>query len=199
MSFRRFQFVIRIILIIIPVILFFWLLAKDFVVTGRLVVEYDFSNDSPFIRHLRSPDNVGRIQLNKVNRDSTQSMKRDPVTFDVQLPRRFVRTIVELRYTKNPEQEFRLGLQRRKGTVSPELHDLALVGTDGPWTIGTATFDHLERFDFSKDRYQFFLSAPGLTRSKDPILLTSIRIIFEREPWTMNNFFPRVWNFFKRK
>ncbi|MBI5798414.1 MAG: hypothetical protein HZB10_00595 [Candidatus Yonathbacteria bacterium] len=199
MASHRMQRVMRVILIIIPVVLFFWLLARDFVITGTLVVERDFSHPSPFIRDLRLPTAVYPIAYDGVNGDFTQRIAGDRLTFDVQLPRRFERATVELRYQKNAAQQFRLGMQRRKDVISPELHDLALVGTDGPWMIGTTTFERLEQFDFSQHRYQVLLDAPRNKQTKEGITLTSIRITFEREPWTTNNFFPRVWNFFKRK
>ncbi len=196
---RRVQLVIRTVFIMIPVVVFFWLLAKDFVVSGTLVAEMDFSRPSPFIRDLRLPIAVSPIAYDSIRGDYTQRITGNSVTFSVRLPRRFERARVELWYQKNPTQELRLGMQRRKATISAELHDLIEAGTDGVWTIGTTTFDHLEQFDFSNQWYQFLVRAPGLQQSPEGITVTLIRITFEREPWTRDNFFPRVWNFFKGK
>lgn len=172
---------------------FVWLLAKDFVVSGVLDVTYDFSRPSPFITRLTSEDKVAPIVYGK---DATQEMMKDPVGFTVQLPRQFHSMIVEVIYRTERQQRLRVGMQRQRGVWSPIIRDVVRVREEGGWTVGRAEFTRLKRFDFSDNKYQLILNAPDMSEHSDPIIFTNIRIIAERDPWTLGSFPQRVWNYF---
>lgn len=186
---------IRVILIAIPVVVFFWLLAKEFVLTGTMTVRYDFSRDTPFIKRLWPPGRVDPIERDATG-DAFQRIRIDPVTFDVLLPRAFRDATVRVWYQKSESQPFFVGIQQTRAAWKPGIVPVRKVGTMGKWHIGEARFDVLSRFEFTGNKYQFVISAPTLNRQVEPLTVTAIELELTRESFTFGNFFPRLWHFF---
>lgn len=184
---------IHIVLIAIPVVVFFWLLAKDFAFSGRLVMVYDFSRDSPFVKRPWPPGRLHPIEYDKKTRDYFQRMFVEPVTFDVKLPRKFKSATVELVYKKDTEQQLRLGIRMHPKKWAWEIRDLEEREEDG-WTVGRVVFENLSTVDFAGNKLHFLVNAPGLFETKREILLTEIRVVVEKEPVQFANFFQRLWH-----
>lgn len=185
---------IRLILIAIPVVSFFWLVAKDFSFSGRLIMAYDFSQDSPSVKRPWPPGRLYDIEYDKKTRDHFQRMFVEPLTFDVQLPRKFRKATVQVMYKKDPVQPFRIGIRMHPDKWAWEIRDLSAVGEENGWTVGEVRFDDLSRVDFSGRRLHFLLNAPGLFEGGREIALTEIRVIAEKDPITFSNFLPRLWH-----
>lgn len=186
---------IRTFLITIPIIVFLWLLAQEFVVTGRMNIRYNFSYDTPFIKRLWPPGRIDPIERDATG-DAFQRIRIDPVTFDVRLPRAFRSAVVRLMYQKQDDQPFFIGIQKTRGVWAPVLRAVRPVGTTRDWQIGEARFADLTPFDFTDNKYQFVLSVPGLHESGHSMTITAIEFALERESFTLGNFFPRLWKFF---
>ncbi len=189
-NYRYFRYVI----IAIPVVVFFWLFAKDFAFSGKLVMSYDFSHDSPFIKRLWPPGRLHDIEYDAATHDYFQGMFVEPVTFDVKLPRRFTSATVELVYKKSADQPLRLGVRLDPEKWSWAIRDVVPIGTKGEWTVGQVQFDDLATADFSGNKLHFLLNAPGLFEADREITLTDIRVTVQKEPLTVRNFFPRLWH-----
>lgn len=189
---KNYQF-LRLLLIAIPVAVFFWLLAQDLAISGKLVMTYDFSHDSPFVKRLWPPGRLRTISYDTKIDDAFQSMFADPVTFDVKLPRAFERATVDLLYKKDPEQTLSIGMRTDPKAWAWDIRPIMPVDSEGSWTVGRVQFNDLSAADFSNSRLHFLLNAPGLSEARREILLTEIRVIVEKEPLTFTRFFSRLW------
>lgn len=92
----------------IPLSIFFWLIYKDLVVSGRLNASYDFENRSPFITVLRPQSRVSDIMTTK-DGDYFQNIKQEPIYFDVRLPRKFQKAEVKIKYKNFDQTIFEIG------------------------------------------------------------------------------------------
>lgn len=185
---------IRMILIAIPVVVLFWLITKDFAFSGKLSVAYDFSHDSPFVKRLWPPGRLRDITYDKKTHDYFQRMFVEPVTFDVRLPRKFQAATVDLVYKKDEAQPLRLGVRLDPEKWSWAIYDVKPISQEGEWMVGRVRFDDLTTADFSGQKLHFLVNAPGLFEAGREITLTEIRVTVEKEPITLNNFFPRFWH-----
>lgn len=188
---------IRIVLIVIPIIVFLWLVGKDFVFSGQLALSYDFSHDSPFVKRLWPPGRLHDIEYDKATHDSFQRMFVEPATFAVRLPRKFTSATVEVLYKKSVDQPLRLGLRLDPKKWSWAIRDLDVIGEEHGWTRGRVRFSDITRAAFTDQKLQFLLNAPGLFENKREITLTEIRVVVEKEPITLRNFFPRLWHYLR--
>lgn len=195
MLLHRLHRFIRLLLIAIPVVIFFWLIAKDFAFSGRLDMTYNFSHDSPFVKRPWPPGRFHDIEYDKSTHDYFQRMFVEPATFAVQLPRKFKSATIELLYKKDEAQELRVGVRMDPKKWAWEIHTVEAVGEEDGWTRGRVRFDDLSRATFLDQKLQFLLNAPGLFENGREVTLTEIRVIAEKEPITIRNFLPRLWNY----
>ncbi len=180
---------LRLILIAIPVVLFFWLIAKDFAFSGRLDMSYDFSRDSPFVKRPWPPGRFHDIAYDKATGDAWTRMFVEPATFAVKLPRKFSSATVEVLYQKDATQPLRVGIRMHPEKWAWEIRDLEALGEENGWTRGRVRFDDIGRAPFIDQKLQFLLNAPGLFEDQREVALTAIRVIVEKEPTTLRNFF----------
>ncbi|OGY83759.1 MAG: hypothetical protein A3F54_05255 [Candidatus Kerfeldbacteria bacterium RIFCSPHIGHO2_12_FULL_48_17] len=119
-SFAWFR-VLRAVCILVPVLVFGWLLNQYFAFGGRLVTHYSFAKD------LRDQEQIisdlqpaGRVSSPEADLDSGVQYRRwrlEPIYFDVFMPRLYEKATVSLTYS-NPSQKF-ISLGLRKG--NPEI------------------------------------------------------------------------------
>lgn len=189
--------IIRLFFIAIPVIFFFWLIAKDFAFFGRLDMSYDFSHDSPFVKRPWPPGRFYDIEYDKATGDAWERMFVEPATFAVKLPRKFKSATVEVLYKKDATQPLRVGIRMHPEQWAWEIRDLEVAGEEHGWTRGRVRFDAIENAAFVDRKLQFLLNAPGLFENKREVTLTEIRVVVEKEPITIRNFFPRLWRYLR--
>lgn len=194
MSSQYWYRLIRLFLIIIPVVVFFWLVAKDFSFSGQLAMSYDFSHDSPFVKRPWPPGRFHDIEYDKATRDYFQRMFVEPATFAVKLPRKFMSATVEVLYKKDAAQPLRIGIRLHPEKWAWEIRDVDVVGEEHGWTRGRVRFPDIARAAFTDQKLQFLLNAPGLFENKREIALTEIRVVVEKEPIIVTNFLPRFWH-----
>ncbi|MDO8581691.1 MAG: hypothetical protein Q7S16_02340 [bacterium] len=184
----------RFFLIAIPIVVFFWLVAKDFAFSGRLDMSYDFSHDSPFVKRPWPPVRFHDIEYDTATGDAFERMFVEPATFAVKLPRKFKRATVEVLYKKDAAQPLRVGVRMHPEKWAWDIHDLEVVGEENGWTRGRVRFENIGRAAFTDGKLQFLLNAPGLFENGQEVALTEIRVIAEKDPITLSNFFPRLWH-----
>ncbi len=189
----RYYKIVRLFLIVIPVVVFFWLVAQDVAFSGRLFMSYDFSHDSSFIKRPWPPGRFHDIEYDKTTRDYFQRMFVEPATFAVKLPRKFKSATVEVLYKKDASQSLRIGIRMDPKQWAWEIRDLEYVGEENGWMRGRIRFDDIRRAAFNDGRLQFILNAPGLFENKRKVALTEIRVVVEKDPITLHNFLPRLW------
>ena len=118
---------IRIILIAIPVLFLVYLFNKQFPLNGKLEIVYDFSRPNAFIDHLTPEERVDEIErcdgdnppqpplsLQRAGtaggrRDYCQTMKSDPVYFDLELPANYDKATIELKYQSQNQPVIEIG------------------------------------------------------------------------------------------
>lgn len=106
-------FILRLIFLLLPFALALWLLYKDFVVSGQLFASYDFKNPSPFISVLRPQSRVSEI-LHTDTGDYFQTIKEEPVYFDIRMPRMLSTAEVSIVYKNFDQQIFEAGAMTDK-------------------------------------------------------------------------------------
>lgn len=115
----------RIIIFIIPCIVFLALAARYTAFTGHLRIEYDFSSQSSSVSAWypagRAFDRVKNLRTG----EAFQSIVGEPVYMDVQVPRSFDSVDVTMEY-KNEEQP---------------LIELGLITSTDPWNVRTAPLE----------------------------------------------------------
>ena len=210
--------IIRFVLILSASLIIGWLGYKDFVPSGVLEIENNFKSKSVLISQLY-PENrlkeiekpsfatmpAGRQEVTEGRENGVyfQTIRIDPVYFDLTIPRFFKTAKVIIKYQNPLQNQFQIGIKdvnsewnflfktledREKGIVPLEKDD---------WQIAQAEFK-LQPW-FIKDRKIYFiLSSPLLYDKQEEIKIAQIKIILEREPWTKENFLPRVKDYFKR-
>lgn len=98
----------RIAILVVPFVLLFWLLYKDFIVSGSLFAVYDFKTQSPFISVLRPQSRVSDIQNDMAGR-YFQKILGQPIYFDIRIPRRLDTADITLVYKNIDQPVFELG------------------------------------------------------------------------------------------
>ncbi len=162
------------------VVLFFWTARQNLVLDNVFEATYDFKKPSPFITSLSPGDRIEDRSLGPDGR-TYQTMIDEPVYFRVRSPRSFKRGLITIRYQNDQQTIFRLGglVNRAKNqfdleTLENREKGEAFFRQEGDWKIGQAEFD-LSRFENPDGRtYTFVLSAPGLARAGNKILVSEI-------------------------
>ena len=171
----KFYKVIRLIIIAAPVILFVFLFYRYLIPSGKLAVNYDFCNESPFISRL-SPD--GRVlPIEKEQAFCQQKMVIDPVYFDVRLPQSFRQAEIFLEYKKPPEQSLMLGVRNSLDAWSWQVKDVVGYVDQSGRSYAQVFFD-LQGAVLENKRLRFIISSPGLETKNQEITFYSLKIKF---------------------
>lgn len=182
----------RTIMIAIPIIVFVWLFAKDFVLSGRLDVVYDFSKQSPFITGLWPPQRLDSI-ADDPRWGKVQTMMVEPVTFRVMLPRKFRDLTVEVVYRKDAAQRFRIGARAHPDRWAWTMRQVEVVRDEGDgWIRGAAHFIELPQYAGGGRTPEFILDAPDMHANNRTMTFAEIRVIADRDPVTVANVWSRI-------
>lgn len=87
---------IKAILISIPILTLFYLFNKQFPLNGKLEIVYDFKNPNGFIGKLNPSGRLDEIK--KTDGEYSQTMKIDPVYFDLELPSNYQKATIQITY-----------------------------------------------------------------------------------------------------
>ncbi len=188
---------LKIILIVIPIIFLGYLLYRDFVPSGRLLVAYDFCRLDPFVSAWSPHGRVLDKEKIKTGNETfcQQKMVIDPVYFDVRLPQRFTTARLTVWYQKTPAAQLQFGPAIDLSAWQWQLKDLDYVRHENEWQIGTAEYD-LSSSQMDNNRLRFLVSSPGLSDVGGQIIFKKIAIEFVKEPITgWPNVVDRLKNF----
>jgi len=109
---KFFSSIYRFLLIVACLASFFWLLNKNLVPSGTLLLKKDFCAESRFISYLYPENRVGVVE--EEDNGCFQRIFVEPAYFSVNVPRTFTRAKVKVIYA-NPDQEiFQLGLMKKR-------------------------------------------------------------------------------------
>lgn len=194
--------IFRWILVCFAVAVVLWLFYKDFVPNGRLEVENNFKKRSALIsglyplERLRSVEREGDIYY--------ETIRIDPVYFDLAIPRFFQKAKIIIKY-QNPSQNlFQIGIKDVNSdwnflfkTIENRGEGIRSKETDG-WQIAEIDLE-LQPWFINNRKLYFILSSPLLYSKGGEIKVSQIKIILEREPWTVGNFLPRLKTYLRFK
>ena len=80
--------IFRIVLMIIPFLVFLWLISKNFVFSGVMEATYNFDKNNAFISILKPAGRALGVERDSSG-DYTQKIITDPVYFDLYIPTKF--------------------------------------------------------------------------------------------------------------
>ncbi len=199
-SLKKILKIFRIILICFVSGVIFWLFYKDFVPNGQLVVENNFEKRSALISGLYPFERLKGIE--KGADISYETIYIDPVYFDLTIPRFFKTAKIIIKYQNPSHNLFQLGIK----DVNSDWNFLFKTIEDKdkgiePQTAGEwreAIIDlNLEPWFIKERKLYFILSSPLLYNNQKEIKISQIKIILEREPWTLKNFSGRIKDYLK--
>jgi hypothetical protein len=110
--FEKLYSISKVVVIITPFFLLFWLVNKDLVTSGRLEIFQDFNHNSALITNLYPENRSTSYQAE--NRDElvkSQKIIQDPVYFDVRLPQSFKKVDLEFVYKNDLQPLIQVGLE----------------------------------------------------------------------------------------
>lgn len=211
-AFLKFYQATAVFLIILPILGLAWLIKRDLVISGRLEVVYDFSDESPLITTLFPAKRLSEIeQLSKT--EFSQQINKEPVYFETRLPQNFKTAVVEMVYQNTNLPLVQIGL-RVKGksdwnyyfqplnsssTVSYLITDYRLPQLEDGWKVGQVRFN-LASAEILNRKLRFAISAPGLNQTDDKSLtVKKIKVALTKEPLTWPDFYQQFKNYLKEK
>lgn len=112
---------IKIIILLIPVLVFVWIFNKQYAPLGKLEVVYDFSKESPFISDLYPELRTDGIE--KEDGDYLNTIHEDTVYFDLILPRLYKKARVKVVF-KGTSPIFDIGGEKEKDVWAFEMRPL---------------------------------------------------------------------------
>lgn len=175
---KKFHKTIRAILIIIPILIFIWILDKNCVFSNRLETIYRFNKNSPIISILKPAGRVLKVEKGDDN-DYSQKMIIDPVYFDLYLPTtKFKNAEFIFIYQKPKDQIIKIGPQIFNDSWSYHLEELKCEKKENEWCIGKLNFD-LSRAFIKNRKIKFMISAPNLDKSGEYIKISQINLILK--------------------
>lgn len=182
---KKIHKIIRVVLIIIPIIVFIWLVDKNLVPSGKLSAQYNFKEISPFISRLYPVGRVLGVEKN-IAGQYYQPVIIDPVYFNVHLPVSFKKVHFIFKYKTNNSFNVRLGYQ--VGTdFSYYFKNLIPIRKEGDWLVAETDFDLANAY-IKNNKLKFAISSPRLDERGGEIKINSIQLTLEKDPLTLKSF-----------
>jgi len=191
--------VYRISLILCVIVLGIWLMYKNLVMAGELIVEKDFCSSSRLISDFYPENRVGLIE----ERGGTECFQRifiEPAYFKLKVPRTFERVRVEIIY-QNPEHPIlQLALMQKR--INPLDWNFKLKPLESPiskeWKKGAVEF--MAGLNYMNDHaLEFMISAPGLTHARHEIKIKKIKVWLYRSSVNWKDILPDIRNYLINK
>ncbi|MFH1173126.1 MAG: hypothetical protein V1692_01185 [bacterium] len=112
-TFKIILWLIRPVLVLIPIIILAWLIAQQLVTTGQLTAVYGMQHNSSFISRLSPQDRASEAKKEKNEitgqTDYYRTLLAEPIYFDLTLPRSFTKALVEIKFRNPGQLDFQLG------------------------------------------------------------------------------------------
>jgi len=191
--------VYRISLILCVIVLGIWLMYKNLVMSGELIVEKDFCSQSRLISDFYPENRVGLIEK-EGDMECFQRIFIEPAYFKLKVPRTFERARVEIIYQNPNHPVLQLALMRKR--INPldwnfQLRPLESSMSKG-WQRGVVEFVVGPSY-MNNHALEFMVSAPGLTNARHEIKIRKIKIWLYRSPIEAKNILPDIKNYLINK
>ncbi|MFH1564970.1 MAG: hypothetical protein ABIC82_03920 [bacterium] len=125
---------IKTILILIPILALFYLFNKQFPLNGKLEIVYDFKKPNAFISHLYP---IGRLsEISKTDGKHSQTIKIDPVYFDLELPANYQTATIQMTYQSKARPIIEIGALASKNIWNFQIQPMQNLIIDeliGKW------------------------------------------------------------------
>ncbi len=156
----------RIFLILIVLLLGVWLISKNLVMAGELIVEKDFCSPLRLISDFYPENRVGLIER-EGDTECFQKIFIEPAYFKLKVPRTFGRVKVEIIYQNPDHPILQVALIQKR--VNPLDWNFQLKPLENPmsqeWQSGIVEFFAGPNY-MNNHALEFMISAPGLTKAR---------------------------------
>ncbi|MDO9579720.1 MAG: hypothetical protein Q7J06_04005 [Bacteroidales bacterium] len=189
----------RFFLILIVLLLGSWLISKNLVMDGELVVEKDFCFPSRLISDFYPENRVGSIERQE-GEGCFQRIFIEPAYFKLKIPRTFNKVKVEITYQNPDHPVLQLALMQKR--VNPldwnfQLRPIESLQSE-EWQ--TRIVEFIAGPDYMNDHaLEFMISAPGLTKARHEIKIKKIKIWLYRSPVRGRDILPDIKNYLINK
>lgn len=109
--FYKLEKITKFLIIAAPIVILFFLIKKDLVLSGDVEFVYDFSRPTPAITELFPANRASEVYKFKDYNTYFQSLLSEPVYFEARLPQTFDRAEVEIVYQNPSKSLIQLGLR----------------------------------------------------------------------------------------
>lgn len=191
--------VYRISLILCVIVLGIWLIYKNLVMSGELIVEKDFCSSSYLVSNLYPKNRVGLVErYGEI--ECFQKIFIEPAYFKLKIPRTFDRVKVEITYQNPNHPILQLALIQKR--INPLDWNFQLRSLEYPiskeWRKGVADF--MAGSNYMNDHaLEFMISAPGLTNARHEIKISKIKLWLYRSPVELKDIWPDIKNYLINK
>lgn len=174
---------------LMPAVLFAVFLVLDFNPSGQLKFEYNFCRDSAFVSKL-SP--MGRVlEIEKNPKECRQEMVIDPVYFDLRLPQKYDRGILEVEYKKKNDLDLKIGPLENAKTWEWQIKRGEIMNEDDGRTKAFFEYD-MKNVEYENNALRFIISSPGLDKEDGKIFFYDIKFSLEKDSLSRENWKSRV-------
>lgn len=170
-----FHKIIRVFLIIIPIFVLGWLVAKEIVPSGKLEAAYDMQRETPFISKLYPKDRISEAQED-VDGNFYRIFLSEPVYFDLKPNDSFEKVAITIQYKNSGPESVKFGSLRNKEIWAFDWRNLPSTGEG--WQSKTEFFDVAEIIP-EDDKYRFGFSAAGIQPGFFSV--SDIKVLFVRQ------------------
>jgi len=189
----------RIFLILIILLLGAWLIFKNLIITGELIVEKDFCSSSYLVSNLYPKNRVGLVERYGET-ECFQKIFIEPAYFKLKIPRTFDRVKVEITYQNPNHPILQLALIQKR--INPLDWNFQLRSLEYPiskeWRKGVVEF--MAGSNYMNDHaLEFMISAPGLTNARHEIKISKIKLWLYRSPVELKDVWPDIKNYLINK
>jgi len=189
----------RVFLILIVLLLGIWLISKNLVMAGELIVEKDFCYPSRLISDFYPTNRVGLIEKNG-ELECFQKIFIEPAYFKLKVPRTFNKVKVEIIYQNPDHPVLQLALMKKR--INPLDWNFQLRQLEYPiskeWQNGVVEF--IAGPNYMNDHaLEFMISAPGLTNMRHEIKIRNIKVWLYRDPFEWGDVWPDIKNYLTNK
>ncbi|MDD5341298.1 MAG: hypothetical protein PHC97_02565 [Patescibacteria group bacterium] len=170
--------------IFLSLCLAFFLIARDLVWSGKLIVSTDFKEFTPYFSILK-PQGL-------INIDSTPEVLDDPVYFDLSLPRDFQKADLEIEYKDDFKYKIKIGPNIGADWELKPLDNSS--SADDGYKISSLVYDMAGK-NINKGKLRFMISIPGLSADK-PVFIRRVKITLERAPLLQEGLYNNLLNYY---
>ncbi|MBI2644970.1 hypothetical protein HYW94_02220 [Candidatus Uhrbacteria bacterium] len=180
--FFRVRLFVRICLFFGILIFFVWIFNENIPIAGIKKITYTFGTPHGMVSQLRPMARLG--EQGRENGISYQSIKEDPVFFDIRTPISYDMLSVEIAYKNTTNKQFGLGIRQFLVQTDFFITPFEPAGMRDGWSIGKAEIS-LKDIRRMPGKYSLSLSVKGLKYYPDRIesvRVSHMQITLTRKP-----------------